>query len=83
MNNKTCRCPSYDFPHRMGSGSCKAVAGAPICSGCNSACSTITIDTGMGKIECWGAVAIDVQESVVSDCCADEVLDPETMGVWR
>lgn len=50
------------------------------CSECREPCEDVERDFGIGRYEYWGAMCVDTDIHVVSDCCDGELLDPEQYG---
>lgn len=70
---KPCNCPAYKFPHREGSGKCRADEG-PVCSECGGPCEGRLIDFGIGPGEAWGVRFNDVRKEWTSECCEADML---------
>ena len=46
-----------------------------VCADCGEACTSVTVDNGIGHYEYWGATGIHHQYDEVSPCCQGEVID--------
>lgn len=66
---ETCRCKGYAFPHREGSGQCKANDNGPYCGECGEAAKSVERDFGIGAYECHGHRGVHRDVHTVSDCC--------------
>ena len=49
-----------------------------ICADCGEACTSITIDDGIGPYEFWGSKGTHHEYVEASPCCLAEVLEIET-----
>ena len=72
---KPCHCKAYKFPHRLFSGKCFAVDGAPYCGACGKSCTVTVSDEGYGAYEFWGRTGVHSHMVASSDCCGAEVYD--------
>lgn len=70
---ETCTCKSYPFPHRAGSGKCRADENGPFCGSCGEPCRPIDVDFGIGSYEYWGSKGVDINVQTVSDCCESSI----------
>lgn len=52
-----------------------------ICTSCGEPCDPMIIDLGIGSYEYWGAPGIDVQLTVVSQCCEAAIIDESSTHV--
>lgn len=64
-----CRCAAYKFPHRAGSGVCRADEAGPFCECCGQPAKAVYVDFGYGVTEYWGSISTHRDVQVVSDCC--------------
>ena len=47
------------------------------CGHCRKECDAHVVDEGIGHYEFWGAKGVDVQLTLISDCCDEPMYDDE------